>query len=170
MVSSLNGKITRGDNLPITSWTSTEDKAHFKSMIEKYDLLVMGSRTYESAKESMDLSQNKLRIVLTRNAEKYKEEEVPNKLLFSNETPSQLVTRLEQEGHTEMLLLGGGEINSLFVKENLIDELYLTVEPVIFGQGKRVFADGDFGAKAELVSLEKLNSQGTLLLHYSFKK
>ena len=65
-----------------------------------------------------------------------------------------------------MLLVGGSKIYSSFMKEGLVDELYLTIEPVVFGNGKNLFSDESFETKLELVSSKKLNKKGTILLKY----
>ena len=38
-----------------------------------------------------------------------------------------------------MLLVGGSEVNALFFKNNLIDKLHLTIEPRMFGLGKKYY-------------------------------
>jgi len=65
-----------------------------------------------------------------------------------------------------MLLLGGGTINALFLKESLVDELYLTLEPRIFGKGKTLVREGEFEVLLELMNIKRLNQSGTLLLKY----
>ena len=76
---------------------------------------------------------------------------------------------LEQKGFTFAFLAGGGQLNTSFVKENLIDEIYLDVEPLVFGKGIRVFAEGDFELELELLETKKLNPN-TVQLHYKVLK
>jgi len=75
-VSSLNGKLTKGKDPNIYSWTSKEDSKLFFSLIEKNNLIVMGGKTYEAARKIIKHKKNKLRIVLTRNPEKYFKETI----------------------------------------------------------------------------------------------
>ncbi|MBI2442431.1 MAG: dihydrofolate reductase family protein [Candidatus Levybacteria bacterium] len=82
----------------------------------------------------------------------------------------ELITRLSKEGFETVLLVGGGEINRAFLEENLVDELYLTLEPRIFGRGNSVFVEGDFEHVLQLLASTKLNDKGTLLLHYLVMK
>lgn len=166
-VVSTNGKLTRGDDSDIHKWTSDEDKEFFSSQIAQNNLIVMGSKTYDAAKSGIKLNSRKLRIVLTRSPEKYADEQVAGQLEFSSDRLKILVRRLEKKGYQQMLLAGGGEINSLFLNEGLVDEIYLTIEPVVFGKGKPLFADGDFNADLRLISSKKLNKNGTLLLQYA---
>lgn len=167
MVSTVNSKITRGDNPDIYSWTSKEDADFFFSLLNQHNLIVMGSATYEAARDKMKPEKERLRIILTRNPKKYAKELLPGKIEFSSESPRDLFERLGKRGYQTMLLVGGGTINSLFLKEGLVDELYLTIEPIIFGKGKPLIAEGEYYLDLRLQSCDKLNEQGTLLLKYS---
>lgn len=168
-VISTNGKITRGLERNIYEWSSQEDKDHFAKLRDENNLIVMGSGTYEAVKSFIELSLEKLRIVLTSSPEKYKNEEIKGQLEFTSESPRELYNRCMID-HTKMLLVGGAKVYSSFIKGGLVDEIYLTVEPVIFGKGKPLFADGDFDVNLKLVSSKKLNKNGTLLLKYIVKK
>jgi dihydrofolate reductase len=166
MVQTANGKITEGEESRIYKWTSKEDKAHFEGMVAKHNCIIMGSSTYEAAKKVIKPEPGKLRIVLTRRPEKYSEIEIPGQLEFKTVTPRELVDTLIEKGITEILLAGGGQINALFFNENLVDELYLTIEPVLFGEGKNIVDETVAEVPLQLITVEKLNEKGTILLHY----
>ena len=170
MVCTINGKITKGDNPNIYSWTSQEDRRFFFDLLTKYKVKIMGSRTYDAVKSKIKLQKGHLRIILTRNPEKYKSDIIPDKLEFSDESPVALLRKLKNKGIKQVLLLGGGKINSSFLKEKLVQELYLTIEPKIFGKGKPIFDKEIFSTNLELTSIRKLNKRGTLLLKYRFSK
>ena len=55
------------------------------------------------------------------------------------------------------------------MKENLIDEIFLDVEPKIFGRGIKLFSDNDFEFELELIDIKKF-SQNELQIHYKVKK
>lgn len=169
MVTSVNGKSTKGTQDP-RFWASKEDQEHFYSVIDQHDLLVMGRITYQSAKPYMKLESGKLRIVITKNPKKFQKDHKRGQLEFTNDSPSQLVHRMEKIGARTMLLLGGGTLNSLFFKQHLVDELWLTVEPFIFFEGKGLVRDERLEISLELLSMKKLNKNGTLLLKYKIKK
>lgn len=166
-VSSINGKITRGEAQYIYEWTSIEDQKHFFDKIQSNNLLVYGRKTYESAKSRIKLSPERLRVVLTRTPEKYSADCILGQLEFSNESPSGLIRRLGNLGYENLLLLGGGEINTLFLKAKLVSEIYLTIEPKLFGQGKPLIEESDININLELISSTQLNKEGTLLLKYN---
>ena len=168
-VTSANGKLTRGDDPDIYKWTSKEDHDFFFGEVKKAKLIVVGSATFEAAEKLIKLGSGKLTIVLTSNPQKYSNRQKERELEFSSESPKELVSRLENE-YDEMLLAGGAAVYTSFAKEGLIDEIYLTIEPIVFGNGKNLFADEEFETNLKLVSSERLNDRGTLLLKYEVLK
>lgn len=166
MLASVDGKTTKGNDGNIYIWSSKEDKKHFFSLIKKNSLIIMGRATYDASQPIIKTEKGKLRIVLTRSPEKYLNQTIKGQLEFSSESPKQLVKRLSLLGYKRILLVGGGVINGLFLKQNLVDELYLTIEPKIFGSGKNIVEGKLLDSRLQLMSIKKLNKTGTLLLNY----
>jgi len=166
MVSSINGKITNGTDPDITRWTSKEDAQLFLNLKEKQTLIIMGRTTYEAVKNKLVLSQKILRIVLTKNPNKYQTESAPRQLEFTNESPRELIKRLSLQGYSDMLLTGGPTINALFFKSGLINTIRLTVEPTLFPTGKNLIFEDQPDVHLQLVKVQKLNKRGTLHLTY----
>lgn len=166
-VCSVDGKSTKGNKGP-KYWASKEDREYFLKTSRSNNLIVMGSKTFSHV--TVKPYPNRLKIVLTRNPKKYSKYSVPGQLEFINDSPLQLVKKLEKKGYGEMLLIGGSTVNTEFLKQNLVTDLWLTVEPLIFGKGKGLVGDESLNTKLKLQSFEKLNEQGTLLLKYSLCK
>ena len=143
-----------------------EDKKQFFSLIKKNNLIVMGRATYEASKPVIKLEKGKLRIVLTRSPNKYSNQSVKDQLEFSDESPNKLLKRLLALNYGNILLVGGSTTNGLFLKQNLVDKLYLTIEPKIFGSGKNLVDGQLLNTKLHLISVKKINKAGTLLLKY----
>ena len=169
-VMSANGKITAGKNTRVYDWSSKEDRYYFSALIKKSKLVIMGRKTYIEARAHMILSPKTLRVVMTKRPDTYRKQAVSGELEFTNQSPKKLIGKFKHRGYKEALIVGGGEINTAFIRENLIDELWLTVEPVIFGCGKNLFSENNFRAGLRLQSVERLNKKGTLLLKYSAGK
>ena len=150
-----------------SDWTSKEDHSHYSEMLQKYKLQLMGVNTYEAYKDRIKLSLNHRRIIFTHTPEKY--QAVPGKIEFTNESFSAVLAGLEADGFKHGLLLGGGSIFTQFLQQGLIDEAYITVEPLTFGEGVPFLPESmsmkDF-KYLELDSSKTLNEQGTILLHY----
>ena len=167
LVTSINGKLTQGLSSDVSSWTSYEDKKHFISEIEKNVLIIMGRKTYEAARKKMNVVPGKLRMVMTNHPEHYSHEFIPGQLEFTKESAEVLVHRLEEMEYTEALLVGGSRVASQFFREKLITDLYLTLEPKLFGKGTLFFNEIDKTIQLKLENVKQLNTQGTLLLLYN---
>lgn len=169
MVISVDGKSTKHD-LPDQFWASREDTKQLSKLISENNLILMGGKTYEIAKSRIKPSEGKLRIIITRDPEKFSENVVEGQLEFSSTPISELVSNLESQGFKQMLLLAGEHLNKEFFEANLIDEVYLTVEPKIFGSGNGISYEANLDIQLELIDMEKLNEQGTILLRYKVVK
>lgn len=167
MVSSLDGRTTHDQHVDNHLWTSVEDQEHFKKVIENAPLVIMGSNTYEPAKNSMIHKEGRKRIVLTHNPSKYEHEKITGQLEFTNEDPIDLLKRLEKEGYKQGYLVGGSKTNTDFFKKNLVNEIWETLEPRILGKGNGIVSDEKMDIHLSLLTCEKMNNNGTLLLKYS---
>ncbi len=165
MVSSADGHITKHDDGRVYLWASPEDQAHFVALKDRADVIIMGSRTYLAAADVIQLQPSTLRVVMTQRPAEWQAKMVPGQLEFSDETPSELLRRLTEAGYTQILLVGGSVLNSAFLAAGLVDDLYLTVEPKVFGTGKHL-ASLPHQVQLELLETQQLNDQGTLVLHY----
>lgn len=164
-VSSLDGFITRGDEANIYEWTSKEDSTRYFEQIDNAKLIFMGAKTFGIARHFMKSKVGRTRVVFTRNTAKYQSEVIPGFIEFTSEKFQDVIKRFEEKGITQAVLVGGSELQTAFLKEKLVDEIHLTVEPLIFGEGKKLVTEG-MNVKLKLLSQEKLNTKGTLLLTY----
>lgn len=139
----MDGKIARTSRSG-SSWTSKEDKDFLHRELDRCNLIVVGRKTYEHAKKPL---KKRNCLVMTRRVKGWK------KRIKS------LTGRV--------CILGGSQIYSWFLRHELIDEIFLTVEPIIFGAGVPLF---DIALKVPqhyiLVSIKRLNKNGTIVLHY----
>lgn len=94
---------------------------------------------------------------------------VAGALEFTNSQPRELVQQLERRGFQQIILGGGATVNGLFLKENLIDEIWLTIEPKIFGEGLSLFKDVDVDLDLELIEIKPLD-KNIIHVRYKIKK
>lgn len=166
MAMSVDGKTTKWFNSKIYGWTSTEDRDYFSSLIENNSVIIMGRKTFVAAKSVIKLSSKKLRIVLTKTPKKYENISIAGQLIFTDDSPKEIIKRLKASGYAQALLVGGEHINASFFKERLISEVWLTVEPCIFGSGKNLVAKEKLDTQMQLKSIRRLNKNGTILSKY----
>jgi dihydrofolate reductase len=79
------------------------------------------------------------------------------------------VTKVKYQKGKDILVYGGASFDSSLIKEKLIDEFYLLVVPIVFGNGKRIFKDIKEIQKLSLIK-SKVFDSGIVLLHYKVKK
>ncbi len=171
MAMSLDGKTTRWSETPVYRWTSTEDKAHFNSVSKKCDVLLMGRKTFLAAKSVLlQLPQRLNIIVLTSKPKKLTTTFGAKRCQFVQPIRSFLIKTLVKLNSEKVLLLGGEKTNQYFFNERLIDEVWVTVEPVLFGKGKGITLNKKIAIDLQLLSMRKLNDKGTILLEYAVKR
>ena len=164
-VSTLDGKVTKWGDPYIRSWSSQDDQEYFSRIWADSTLIVMGSNTFNA--DPMKPSSKHLLVVMTRYPSDYKRYEKTGQIEFTDELPSQLVSRFKNTGHEQMVVVGGPNVAASFLKEKLIDELWLTIEPRIFGTGGNFVTEGKLDIELQLISCEKVNEKGTLITKYA---
>ena len=107
---------------------------------------------------------------MTGRPDKYKNLEISGQIEFTNASPAELTASFKRKGHKQMLVVGGPHVATSFLKEQLIDELWLTFEPKIFGTGGNFVTDEKLDINLRLIYCEKVNEQGTLITKYAVLK
>jgi dihydrofolate reductase len=166
-VSTLDGKVTRWGDARIRSWSSYEDQSHFDSVLNATRVIIMGSGTYKPDPVKPDPKH--LFIVMTRYPSEYKSLHKPGLVEFTDESPGSLLKRLG-DSDDNILIVGGPQISALFLKEKLIDELWLTIEPKIFGNGDSLVVNEKLDIELKLLSINRANDRGTLITKYEILK
>jgi dihydrofolate reductase len=116
---------------------------------------------YKFAKKMMETP----KIVFTKTLNK---SEWPNTEIATGDLKEEITKLKSQEGG-DIIVYGGASFDSSLIKENLIDEYYLFINPVAIGNGKTIFMDLNEIRKFTLVESIAFDS-GTVLLHYEVKK
>jgi dihydrofolate reductase len=162
---SLDGFIAKPGQ-PGTAFTSPEDKAHFRTTMADFDVGVLGGETYRVSREAIraQTAGRNLRVVMTRSPERYATEALPEVLEFTRTAPAALAHELRTRGFRRCALLGGAQVHSLFLAAGLVDEVWLTIEPLLFGGGTPLLAQPT-DIRLELLAMEKLGAN-TLLVKY----
>ena len=81
------------------------------------------------------------------------------------EDPSAAVARLKQEPGKDMVVVGSGTLVSSLLRDDLIDEYFIRVRPIILGAGRPLFVDREARHPLRLVSAKTFKT-GTIGLHY----
>jgi dihydrofolate reductase len=110
----------------------------YSQFMETIDVLVMGRKTYEKILSfGMWPYGNTSVIVLSRNKIEFSNDSNQN-LSCSSQSPKQLCKRLAKEG-AKRLYIDGGITIQRFLADGMINDITITVIPILLGSGKSLF-------------------------------
>ncbi|HEY9584176.1 MAG TPA: dihydrofolate reductase family protein [Candidatus Paceibacterota bacterium] len=156
---STDGFIAKDPTAPSTKWTSEYDKKRFVEMTKHSGVVVMGAKTFATISKALP---GRRTIVYSNTPI-----DVPG-IETTSLPPAELISKLESEGLKELAICGGAMIYTMFMEANVVDNVYLTVEPVTFGTGIPLF-NKSFDDKLELINTEQKPS-GTIFKDYKVIK
>lgn len=110
----------------------------YNDFISSVDVLVMGRNTFEKVLSFNEWAYGSKPVVVLRRGQVSIPPSISATVSASSEHPRELVDRLANEGATHLYIDGGLVIQS-FLREGLIDEITITVIPVLLGSGKPLF-------------------------------
>ncbi|HEU23913.1 MAG: dihydrofolate reductase [Mesoaciditoga sp.] len=157
-VLSANGKIARFGSSEI-DWSSKDDLEWFKKKTKEIGIVVCGRKTFETFRGPL---KDRMNIVMTRNPNKGRSEN----LIYTSDPPKQIIHFAEELGYSYLAIIGGREIFTLFMNENLVDELYLTYEPIFIDGIDLLDVSKDI--KLNLLNIEMLGAD--FVVHYRVQK
>ncbi len=163
MALTADGQIAKNTNHP-ANWTSLADKKMFIRETKRVGVIIMGKTTYDTIGRPLP---GRLNIVMDLKADSQKDK--PDLLEFTQKQPKQLLKELAERGYQEVILGGGATINGLFLKQNLIDEIWLTIEPRLFGEGLPLFKNVSVDLTLTDLRVKRLD-QNVLQLRYKVKR
>jgi dihydrofolate reductase len=167
MASTPNGIIAKMND--DTSWVSETEWSSYSGMIKKFGNMIIGRRTYEVMLNNDEFNKSNLNEIKTVVVSKNKFQIHNSKFIFLAKSPKEAIEILKKQGFKTIMVCGGGKLNASFMKEKLIDEIYLDIEPVLFGKGIKLFSEIDFEVKLKLIEIKKL-SKNEVQLHYKVLK
>ena len=165
IASSLDGYIA-GENGSI-DWLFSDADYGYTEFYNSIDTIFVGRKTYEQSLTFEEYPYKGKKVyVLTHRAEAKKEKKTYNVEYINDEIPKFVTSLIKQPiGNKDIWLLGGGEIVSLFLNADLVDEIILSVHPIILGKGIPLF--NDIKKRVNLRLLESIPfKSGLVQLHY----
>jgi dihydrofolate reductase len=157
---SLDGYIARPDGA--VDFLFMPKDYSMSAFMASIDTAVMGRKTYDVARRmGGSFGGGMTTYVFSRSQQAGEHDGVA----FVNEAPSTLIERIRASRGKNIWLMGGGELARHFLKEDLVDELYLGVVPVLIGEGIPLFPPGFPQRNFKLVE-NKTFSRGLIALTY----
>ena len=166
IAASLDGYIaTEDDSLEWLFNVEGEGDNGYSEFYESVDTVLMGKKTYDWIKRHETgefLYINKECYVFTRSSIEDTEE-----VKFINDDIVSVTNKLKDQEGRNIWIVGGGDLLHYFIKEKLVDELFLTIAPTIIGEGIPLFKEGDYQLDLSLKGTRTFNQ--FVELHYSVK-
>ncbi len=135
ITSSIDGFISRLDGS--VDWLFEEGDYGVMDFVKTIDCAVMGGATYRQVLTFGEWPYKDLKsYVITRDRTLSSEEDIQ----FVTEQPVEFFHNLKKKKGKDIWLIGGGEINSLFIREGLLDKISWYIQPIVLGQGIPLFA------------------------------
>lgn len=111
----------------------------YRAFMDSVDVLVMGRKTFEQVLTFGEWSYGAKKVVVLSRKGVTLPQELSKTVSTSAATPKQLVERLSLEGAQNIYVDGGKTIQS-FLDNGLIDDITITVIPVLLGEGLPLFS------------------------------
>ena len=157
IATSLDGFIARPDGsidwLESASSGSDGEDFGYKAFMESVDALIMGRNTFEKVLSFPEWPYGNKPVVVLSSSLQARPDSVPDTVRIANGSPQQIVARLMSQGMNSFYVDGGVTIQR-FLNAGLIDELTMTVIPVLLGSGIPLFGPLESDISLELASSE----------------
>lgn len=165
IAASLDGYIaTKEESLEWLFSVEGEGDNGYSEFYDTVDTVIMGKKTYDWVINHIEdfPYQNKACYAFTRSDVKDTEH-----VQFVRDDVLDFKNQLKQQEGRNIWIVGGGELLSSFMKEQLLDELIVTVSPVLLGSGIPLFKEGQYHADLSLKGTRRFNQ--FVELHYVVK-
>ncbi len=165
---SLDGYIaTKDHQLDFLKLVEREGEDYgYGNYIANVDTIIIGRKTYDYVKEHIGLShyqQSECQvIVLSRTAYP-----VDGNIRFYQGNLLDLLMELGDKPGKKIYCDGGAEVINEFLKLELIDEMTISIIPILLGDGIRLFTENKMEMQMTLLSSTSFDS-GLVQVHYKF--
>jgi dihydrofolate reductase len=135
----------------------------YNNFIGSVDTVIIGRKTYDwvMTRVSVFPHANKETYVISRSPRPT----IGNIKFYSGDL-TELLTTLKSRKGKNIFVDGGAEIVNALLKEKLIDEIVLSVIPVMLGEGVKLFKDGRPSLNMKLMNV-KYYEKGLVQMRYT---
>lgn len=161
IASSLDGYIAGPENQ--LDFLFHDQDFGYEQFITTVDTTLMGYNTYQEVL-SFDVPfpyPDKTNYVFSRQARPSDQ----NPVTFIQEDPANFVKKLKATPGGKIWVVGGGQMNSLLLAADLIDEIELYIHPVALGKGVGLFS-GAYSPRNFSLRSSSVHTSGVLIAKY----
>ena len=169
IASSLDNYIAKPDgNLDwLTSFPQPKTGDYgYKALLNNTETIVMGRNTYEELIAAVDDWPYAIFFTYIITSNPYFEVKTPNTFVVSNNFPK-FIENIKIRSSKNCWIVGGGQLISEFLNQDLIDTMIISMVPIILGDGIPLFPNKPNESNWKLVNVEKFD---TGLINLTYKK
>jgi len=153
-------------------WCFTDQDYALNEFFNRVDTIFIGRKSYEIAEQHASNNYGEIvpgmpemkEYVFSKTLKSVKEGAV----LISDNSIAE-AKRIQELPGKDIWLYGGASLTDAFMKEGLVDELWMSVHPVLLGDGKPLFRTKDSRTKLTLLE-SKAYETGLVSLRYSIDR
>ncbi|MCX7810281.1 MAG: dihydrofolate reductase family protein [Leptospiraceae bacterium] len=160
---SLDGYIAKpNDDLSFLSIVEKVGEDYgYSELLSQVDTIILGRKTYDWVMQLGELPyKDKNVYIITRTFRPNK-----GKIVFYSGNLTELIHNLKIQNEKNILCEGGAEIVNELLRKDLIDELIISIIPILVGKGIRLFDENRPEQLLKLISVKTFES-GLIQLHY----
>ncbi|MBN8696217.1 MAG: dihydrofolate reductase [Bacteroidetes bacterium] len=167
IATSLDGYIAKpNDDLSFLSIVHKEGLDYgYTDFVNSVDTVILGRKTYDWVMTQVPEfpHADKNAYIITRTTK-------PSigKTQFYTADLKALISQLKSEQGKNIFIDGGAELVNTLLKDHLIDELIISIIPILVGDGIKLFKDGRPEQNLELISSQQFET-GLVQVHYKCK-
>lgn len=165
MVMSANGVVAQDKDQDSFEWNSDADRDQLLERIQSIGTVLMGANTYRIIEDNLYEKVNF--FVLSHHPASFRPRE---RVSFIQGEAADVCRQLCEKSVKHVALLGGTETNAHFLDAGRVDDIYLTIEPLLLPGGFGLTKNLKDICRLTLESVRKLENRNTLLLHYRVLK
>ena len=164
MTTTVNGFIAKHDDS--ADFITPAESANYVAAVKSAGALIVGRRTYEilsTQPEFQEFLKAGVKIVAVSRGE-FQVKDAAHAVAHS---PQEAVELLKDSN--KIIVAGGGMMDAAFFEADLIDEIYLDIEPAILSEGIPLLNGGKVEKKLKFLGSKKFG-EDEIQLHYSVIK
>lgn len=136
VATSIDGYIAGKDGN--VDWLFTEGDFGYQAFYDSIDTTLMGFNTFDFISQFEEFPyEDKKNYVFTRRKRDTKDK--PVEFVYGDVVS--FIQKLKEEDGKNIWLVGGGQINSILLNANLIDQMIISIHPTALGDGIKLFKD-----------------------------
>ena len=173
IASSLDGYIARENGdidwlMKFNTKIPDGEDCGYSEFMKSIDILVLGRNTFNKVLEFGEWSYKDKKVIVMTRSHVIIPENIQNCVSIFSDSPVELVKMLKNS-KIKGIYIDGGLIIQSFIQENLIDDITITMIPILIGGGKSLFGSIKDDIQLSLIDVKQYDF-GAVQLKYQLDK